>query len=98
MSLTACKQAPTTGRNDAANASRAVAKDAYVYGYPLVLMDVSRAKLTNLPAPAGLSAPMNQFATARAFPDATFVDVVSPNADTLYSSGRPGSGARGRLC
>jgi hypothetical protein len=29
---------------------------------------------------------MNQFAHLREFPDATFTDVVSPNADTLYSS------------
>ena len=28
---------------------------------------------------------MDQFANVRAFPDATFTDVVSPNADTLYS-------------
>ena len=33
----------------------------------------------------GDSAPMDQFANIRAFPDATFTDVVSPNADTLYS-------------
>ena len=30
-------------------------------------------------------APVNQFAHLRAFPDATFTDVVSPNADTLFS-------------
>jgi hypothetical protein len=29
---------------------------------------------------------MNQFAHVRAFPDASFTDVVRPNADTLYSS------------
>ena len=32
-----------------------------------------------------ITAPMDQFANVRAFPDATFTDVVSPNADTLYS-------------
>jgi hypothetical protein len=31
-------------------------------------------------------APINQFGHIKAFPDATFTDVVSPNADTLYSS------------
>ena len=30
-------------------------------------------------------APINQFAHMRAFPDATYTDIVSPNADTLYS-------------
>ena len=85
MSLTACKQEPTTNTNEAANAAQAAAKDAYLYGYPLVLMDVTRAKMTNVPSPSGNSAPMGQFASIRAFPDATFTDVVSPNADTLYS-------------
>ena len=87
MSLTACRQEATTGTNEAANATRAAAKDAYIYGYPLVLMDVTRAKMTNLPSPAGNNAPMGQLANIRAFPDATFTDVVSPNADTLYSQG-----------
>ena len=34
-----------------------------------------------------LKAPINQFAHMKAFPDPTFTDVVSPNADTdaLYS-------------
>ena len=85
LSLTACKQEAPTATNEAANATRAAAKDAYVYGYSLVLMDVTRAKTTNLPSPAGTNAPMGQFVSVRAFPDATFTDVVSPNADTLYS-------------
>lgn len=84
LSLLACKQ--QTPANEAANAARATAKDAYVYGYPLVIMDVSRAKFTNAPHPtASGSAPVNQFGNVKTFPDATFTDVVSPNADTLYS-------------
>lgn len=84
--LAGCKQEtlPTTG--EAANAARSAAKDAYVFGYPLVLMDVTRAKMTNVPHAVAMAAPMNQFAHVPAFPDATFTDVVSPNADTLYSS------------
>ncbi len=87
LSLTGCKQETQTGSNEAANATRTAAKDAYVYGYPLVLMDVTRAKMTNLPSPTGTNAPMDQLVSVRAFPDATFTDVVSPNADTLYSMG-----------
>src|SRR5262249_55672847 len=59
--------------------------EAYIYGYPLVLMDVSRQVMTAVPN-AGQKAPINQFGHMRAFPDHTFTDVVSPNADTLYSS------------
>ena len=33
-----------------------------------------------------MKAPPNQFVHIRAFPDYTFTDVVSPNADTLYST------------
>ncbi|ACK72210.1 protein of unknown function DUF1254 [Gloeothece citriformis PCC 7424] len=60
--------------------------EAYIYGYPLVLMEISRALMTSVAAPEGMKAPINQFAHLRAFPDASFTAVVSPNADTLYSS------------
>jgi hypothetical protein len=59
--------------------------DAYVYGYPLVLMDVTRQVMTAVPKVDAHKAPPNQFVHAREFPDYTFTDVVSPNADTLYS-------------
>ncbi len=60
--------------------------EAYIYGYPLVLMDVTKALATTVAAPQGMKAPLNQFAHLSAFPDASFTDVVSPNADTLYSA------------
>ena len=65
-----------------------IAVDAYVYAYPLVIMDVTRAVSTNTVGVnnARLRAPVNQFAHARSFPDATFTDGVRPNADTLYST------------
>jgi hypothetical protein len=59
--------------------------EAYVYGYPLVLMDATRRVTTAVPKSDGKKAPVNQFVHAREFPDYTFTDVVSPNADTLYS-------------
>ncbi len=61
--------------------------DAYTYAYPLVLMETSRRVMTNVTEPdPGGRAPMNQFPHRRSFPDASFTDVVRPNADTLYSS------------
>jgi hypothetical protein len=59
--------------------------DAYIYGYPLVLMDVTRQVATATPKVTDRRAPVNQFRHNRAFPDHTFTTVVSPNADTLYS-------------
>src|ERR1700693_599277 len=45
--------------------------DAYIYGYPLVVMDSVRRVSTNVAEPQGLSAPMGEFAHGRSFPDAS---------------------------
>ena len=63
-----------------------IARDAYVYAYPMVIMEITRRVGTNVAQPEGLRAPVNQIANVRAFPDASFTDVVRPNADTLYSA------------
>jgi hypothetical protein len=60
--------------------------EAYVYGYPLVTMEMTRRKMSNVPAPLAMKAPMGQFANAREYPNAAFKDVTAPNADTLYSA------------
>lgn len=70
-----------------AEEARQIARDAYTYAYPLVLMEVSGNVATNVAGPTGTtSAPVNQFGHAREFPDPSFTVVVRPNADTLYSS------------
>jgi hypothetical protein len=63
-----------------------IAQELYVYAYPLVLMDVTRRVATNTDRPKGVTAPANTFAHLAEFPDASFTEVVRPNADTLYSS------------
>ena len=63
-----------------------LATDAYIFGYPLVTMEMTRRVVTNVAAPEGLHAPMGQFARARTYPNASFRDVTAPNADTLYTS------------
>ena len=63
-----------------------LATDAYVYGYPLVTMEMTRRIMTNVAAPAGTRAPMGQFARIRDYPNAAFRDVTAPNADTLYTT------------
>jgi hypothetical protein len=64
----------------------AVATDAYIYGYPLVTMEMTRRVMTNVEKPEGTRAPMGQFVRLRQYPDATFKDVTAPNADTLYTT------------
>ena len=65
-----------------------IARDAYVYAYPLVLMDAFMRQGTNYTEPTGIvtQAPYNQFSHAKAFPPSDFKAVVRPNVDTLYSS------------
>ncbi|MFM6990263.1 MAG: DUF1254 domain-containing protein [Rhodoferax sp.] len=54
--------------------------EAYIYGYPLVITDVTRAN-------AALTiGPENELHRVRRFPDASFKDVVRPNVDTLYTT------------
>jgi hypothetical protein len=63
-----------------------VATNAYIYAYPLILMELTRRIATNVADTRQFSkAPMNQFANVPTFPDATYTDIVRPNVDTLYS-------------
>ena len=64
-----------------------VLAEAYEYGFPLVLMDMTRRVSTNVEKldPATIRAPKNQFVHANKFPDSNFRDFVRPNVDTLYS-------------
>ena len=66
--------------------AREAAIDAYMYGYPLVTMELTRRVMTNVAAPEGTRAPMGQFVKARNYPDAAYRDVTAPNADTLYTT------------
>lgn len=66
---------------------RALARDVYQYGYPIVLMDMTARQTTAVPNATAVSgrAPINQFAYFRAYPKADAKDVVRFNFDTLYS-------------
>jgi hypothetical protein len=65
--------------------AREVGTEIYLFGYPLVLMDVTRSVFTNRAGEGG--APINRLGHMRSFPDETSTSVVNPNADTLSSSG-----------
>ena len=54
--------------------------EAYLYGYPLVMMETTRVHSGQFIGPE------NQLRLVRQFPDANFKDVVRPNVDTLYTT------------
>ena len=66
--------------------AQAIAVEAYIYLYPLVMMDATRRQMTNVEAGQQVgSGPMNTVSHFRAFPPPEFKAVPWPNFDTLYS-------------
>ncbi len=63
-----------------------LATDAYIYGYPLVTLEMTRRVFTNVPQVEATRAPMGQILKMRQYPDASYRDVTAPNADTLYTT------------
>lgn len=69
-----------------AKEAQEIGTEAYIYLYPLVLMDITRKVMTNVNIGVRPGAgPENTFVHVREFPPANFRDVVRPNFDTLYS-------------
>jgi len=65
---------------------KTLAAEAYIYLYPLMLMEVTRQQSINTPPGRVFGrGPENTFVHTRTFPTADFRDVVRPNFDTLYS-------------
>src|SRR5215831_7433423 len=62
--------------------ARQIAQQVYAFGYPLVLMEMTRRAATLDGSPRFV----NHFSHAPAFPDDRFRQVIRPNADTLYST------------
>ncbi|MGR9085931.1 MAG: DUF1254 domain-containing protein [Gammaproteobacteria bacterium] len=87
IALGGATAAPATQPTLSADETYALAKDAYLYAYPLVLMDITMRQTTNVPDATSvpMRAPINQFAHFREYPKADARDVVRFNFDTLYS-------------
>jgi hypothetical protein len=62
-----------------------IAREAYIYGYPLVTMDLTRRQETNVRDPDDAHAPMGQLVKLRAYPAVDNHTAAAPNADTLYT-------------
>ena len=74
VALTLCI-VPMAAQNLSPNEAKQIAERAYVYAYPLVVMEAT-----------GAAMPLNHLTHVAEFPDAKFRLIVRPNADTLYST------------
>ncbi len=63
-----------------------IATEAYIYGYPLVTMDMTRKQMTNVATADAGHAPMGQLVRMRTYPPVDYHAVTAPNADTLYTT------------
>ena len=62
-----------------------IVREAYVFGYPLVTLDMTRKQETNVRVPDDAHAPMGQLIKLRAYPAVDNRGAAAPNADTLYT-------------
>ena len=58
---------------------------AYIYGFPMMMMDLTREAATTVPTAGQFEAPVNQFAVMTEYPDASFRAVVRTGLDTLFA-------------
>jgi hypothetical protein len=79
--LISCNRQPSGGVEEAVS----IATDAYLYGFPLVIMDMTRKQTTNVDSAGPVRAPMGQLIRMRTYPTAAFRDVPGANTDTLYT-------------
>src|SRR6516162_2046682 len=59
--------------------------EEYVYGYPLVMMDVTREVVTATPSSGEYQAPINQFGRIRTYVNPDFKNVVRISVNSLWS-------------
>ena len=67
------------------NTPEAIAEQAFIYGLPLVLVDLTKQKDTNHIEASSEGAPVNQLCNKLHFPTYEDTSVVRPNCDTYYS-------------
>jgi hypothetical protein len=59
--------------------------EAYVYGFPLIVMDLTKDQGTAVATAGEITAPINQFAAMTKYPDASFRAVPRTGLDTLFA-------------
>ncbi len=87
LMFSACNQhAGQKDQNEISAAeAKALAKDAFLFGMPLVFVEMQFDFNSHATKAGSTKAPVNQFAHARGFLDASNRTVIGPNVDNLYS-------------
>ena len=87
ISILASSSISSVARSQAASQDPllSAAVDAYVYTYPLAIIDMTRRQLTNVATASPTRAPMGQLRRLRSYPAVDDRSVPAPNADTLYT-------------
>ena len=62
-------------------------QEAYVYGFPLVMMDVTRQVMTAASTSGEYAAPINQFARIRTYVNPDFKNVVRISVNSIWTHG-----------
>ncbi|MBS0637485.1 MAG: DUF1254 domain-containing protein [Verrucomicrobia bacterium] len=78
--LLLCSLAPLNASRDVTEVQNA-AYEAYIYAYPLVLMEITKKSTTNVPTPIGMKAPVGVFAHQKYFAR----DLPNANLEMLES-------------
>jgi hypothetical protein len=59
--------------------------EAYIYGFPMIMMDLTKDAGTATSTPGEITAPINQFSVMTHYPDASFHAVARTGLDTLFA-------------
>jgi hypothetical protein len=59
--------------------------EAYIYGFPMIMMDLTKDAATATSTPGEITAPVNQFSVMTHYPDASFRAVSRTGLDTLFA-------------
>jgi hypothetical protein len=84
--LVGCSSSPKADNKAGLEEAISIATDAYVFGYPLITMDMTRRQMTNVAVPDPGHAPLGELVRMRSYPAVDYHAVTAPNADTLYTT------------
>ena len=59
--------------------------ESYIYGFPLIMMDLTKEVSTAVSTAGEVTAPVNQFSVMTHYPDASFRAVARTGLDTLFA-------------